>query len=261
MKGWRVSFIGERNSSNPIQQTVMKNFKIFLVAFCTSGLIISCGQKTDSENTHADSTHTENTAVLTADNVLATLKSGNENFVKEISTRNYSHGESYTYIDQLEHSKDEQHPKAFILSCIDSRVPPEIIFDMGIGELFVDRVAGNVDDQFNLGSMEYAVNVKHVKLVVVLGHTNCGAITAAFGKVDSSYKNLVALIAHVKEDVIPNDTAPYDASAKHNVVKTIENILKNSNSIRAKVESNDVKIVGALYDVATGTVDWETSNW
>lgn len=225
-------------------------------------ILISCGQqKAKSVSAQADSPHTEITGPLTADQVLAVLKSGNENFLKEISSRNYSHGESYTYLDQVEHTKTQQHPKAFILSCIDSRVPPEIIFDQGIGEIFVDRVAGNVVDQFNLGSMEYAVDVKHVKLGVVLGHTNCGAITAAFGKLDSSSENLVRLIADVKKDVVPNDSPPYDTSAKHNVAVSIQNILKNSKSIRAKVEAGEVKIVGALYNVATGAVDWNSANW
>jgi carbonic anhydrase len=236
----------------------MKTLKII---FCIT-LISSCGQqKTKSETAHPNSRHIENTAALNADQVLALLKSGNENFVKEISTHNYSHGETYTYLDQVGHTKTEQHPKAFILSCIDSRVPPEIIFDQGIGEIFVDRVAGNVVDQFNLGSMEYAVDVKHVKLVVVLGHTNCGAINAAFGKLDSSSENLVHLIADVKKDVVSNDSPPYDASAKHNVVVTIQNILNSSKSIRAKVNAGEVKIVGAVYDVANGTVDWNSVNW
>jgi carbonic anhydrase len=239
----------------------MKSFKILFVPIYLA-ILISCGQQnTKSETTHEGSTYTENTGPLTADQVLTLLKSGNDNFVKEIGTRNYSHGETYSYMDQLEHTKNQQHPKAFILSCIDSRVPPEIIFDQGIGEIFVDRVAGNVADEFNLGSMEYAVDVKHVKLVLVLGHTNCGVITAAFGKPDSSSENLVRLIAEVKENVVVNDKLPYDASARHNVARTIENILQNSKSIREKVNAGEVKIVGALYDVSTGKVDWNNVNW
>jgi carbonic anhydrase len=239
----------------------MKSFKILFVPVSLA-ILISCGQQnTKSGIAHANSTQTENTEPLTADQVLTLLKTGNENFVKEIGTRNYSHGETYTYMDQLEHTKNQQHPKAFILSCIDSRVPPEIIFDQGIGEIFVDRVAGNVADEFNLGSMEYAVDVKHVKLVVVLGHKNCGAISAAFGKLDSSSENLVRLIAEVKENVVVNDSLPYDGSAKHNVARTIENILQNSKSIQEKVNAGEVKIVGAIYDVATGKVDWNNVNW
>ena len=237
-------------------------YKLAGAVFLFTVLFTSCNQQqSKSENTHTDEAHVARTTNLTKEQVLEKLKDGNQNFVKGIATNNFNHGESYNYHDQVEHSKTEQHPIAFILSCIDSRVPPEIIFDTGIGELFVDRVAGNVDDQFNLGSMEYAVNVKHVKLIVVLGHTNCGAINAAFGQVDSSSNNLVALVTHVKQDIIPKDSLPYDASAKHNVVKTIESILKNSNSIRSKVEEHEVMIVGALYNVASGKIDWNSKNW
>lgn len=225
-------------------------------------VIIACNNNNPSPAN--SSTHTEqpaNAAALTADQVLAKLKSGNENFVKEIPARGHEHGQSYDYYDQVEHSKNDQHPIAFILSCIDSRVPPEIIFDQGIGELFVGRVAGNVEDQYILGSMEYAVNVKGVKVIVVMGHRNCGAIHAAFEHVDPSNEDLVPLVEHVKEGIVPNDSAPYDASAKHNVMKTIDNILKNSKAIRSKVEAHQLIIVGALYDVTNGTIDWDTSNW
>ena len=171
------------------------------------------------------------------------------------------HGQSYDYLDQIEHSKNDQHPMAFILACMDSRVPPEIIFDQGIGELFVDRVAGNVEDQYILGSMEYAVNVKGVKLIVVLGHRNCGAIHAAFEHIDPANEDLVPLVDHIKEDIIPNDPSPYDASAKHHVMKTIEKILNKSKAIRSRVEAHEVMIVGGLYDVTNGTIDWNTANW
>src|SRR4030095_2687410 len=239
----------------------MKKVKTFLAVCCVGLLIICCGQRKASPEPSQGHVVEIANAPLTTDEVIAKLKLGNQNFVKEISSRNYNHGESYTYLDQIEHSKGDQHPIAFILSCMDSRVPPEIIFDEGIGELFVDRVAGNVEDEYILGSMEYAVNVKGVKVIVVMGHKNCGAIHAAFDHVDSANEELVPLIAHVKEGVIPNDSEPYDRSAKHNVAKTIEDILNKSKIIHSKVEAHEIVIVGALYDVSNGTVDWDSANW
>jgi carbonic anhydrase len=239
----------------------MKKIRSSLSLICVSILIISCGQRKSATENSAEHTSTTAVEALTPDQVLAKLKSGNQNFVKQISSHNYNHGQSYDYLDQVEHSKNDQHPTAFILACMDSRVPPEIIFDQGIGELFVDRVAGNVEDQYILGSMEYAVNVKGVKLIVVLGHRNCGAIHAAFEHIDPANEDLVPLVDHIKEDIIPNDPSPYDASAKHHVMKTIEKILNKSKAIRSRVEAHEVMIVGGLYDVTNGTIDWNTANW
>ncbi len=237
----------------------MSNYKFIALVPLSIAIMLACG--------HGEASNKEGTALndhpvteaKTADEVLSSLKSGNENFVKELLHPGQS--KSYSYADQVAHTKTEQHPTAFILTCIDSRVPPEIIFDQGIGRLFVGRVAGNVEDTYLLGSMEYAVDAKHVKLIVVMGHTNCGAVHAAFGTVDPSDEDLVPLIDHVKHDIVPNDTPPYDASAKHNVKITIGEILKNSKLIRSKVDSHELTVVGALYNVADGTVDWDSSKW
>jgi carbonic anhydrase len=193
--------------------------------------------------------------------VLSMLKDGNRRFVLKLTPGNISHDSSYNYFDQISHTRAEQHPQACILTCMDSRVPPEIIFDQGIGSLFTVRLAGNIEDPDVLGSMEYAVAEKGVQLIVVLGHKNCGAINAAFGKVNPNNKELASLIELVKKDVVPDDKPPYDASAKKNVKITIDNILKHSKSLKEKMQNGQLIIVGALYDVANGTVDWKTENW
>jgi carbonic anhydrase len=193
--------------------------------------------------------------------VLSSLKQGNRNFVMRLSPANLVHDSSYNFFDQIKHTGNEQHPIACILTCMDSRVPPEIIFDQGIGSLFVIRIAGNIEDPDVLGSLEYAVAEKGVGVVIVMGHTNCGAINAAFSTVDPANKELVSLISHVKMDIIPEDTPPYDASAKHNVKKTIENILNGNKIIHDKVVSADLIVVGALYNVADGSIDWNSDNW
>ena len=180
--------------------------------------ISSCGGVTTPHDDHGTS-KTEAASLhsgqqLNADSVLAILKAGNEKFVRKLLPGNISHDSSYNYFDQISHTGNEQHPIACILTCMDSRVPPEIIFEQGIGSLFVLRVAGNIEDDDILGSMEYAVVEKHVPLVIVMGHKNCGAIAAAFSEIDPENKELISLIALVKKDVIPNDKPPYDASAR-----------------------------------------------
>jgi carbonic anhydrase len=239
-----------------------------IVSIVFSGLLTSCQSRSpktvshnDSVNAHPDVSQTHVQISRAPYEVLSKLKEGNRNFVMKLSPSNLAHDSTYTYFEQIAHTRNEQHPIACILTCMDSRVPPEIIFDQGIGSLFVVRVAGNIEDPDILGSMEYAVAEKDVTVVVVLGHKNCGAIHAAFEKVDTANKELVKLIAHVKMDVIPNDKPPYDASAKHNVKKTIDNILKGSQTIREKQASGKLIVVGALYDVGKGSIDWNTDDW
>jgi len=233
-----------------------------------STLLMSCGsghQKTEKhdDTLHAQLKHSEiqSQTPLDPQEVLAKLKEGNRSFVMKLSPSNIAHDSSYNYFDQMAHTRHQQHPIACILTCMDSRVPPEIIFDLGIGSLFILRVAGNIADPDMLGSMEYAIAEKGVGVVVVMGHTNCGAISAAFGKVDPVNKELASLVAHVQKDIISIDKPPYDASAKHHVKKTIENILSGSKTIHEKLLHGELIIVGALYDVGNGTIDWNTDHW
>ena len=192
----------------------------------------------------------------TADNILAKLKAGNANFVNRFSFVHVHSDSSYNYYDQIVQSGNEQHPIACVLTCMDSRVPPEIIFDQGIGNLFVLRVAGNIQDDDILGSIEYAVAEKGVQLIIVMGHTNCGAIAAAFGNVDSSAKELYELITHVKRAIVPNDKPPYDATAKNNVELTMADILQHSPAVKRKFDDNELLLTGALYNVSNGKVTW-----
>ncbi|OQP54197.1 hypothetical protein A4D02_20005 [Niastella koreensis] len=193
--------------------------------------------------------------------MLAKLKAGNANFVARFSFVNVHSDSSYNYYDQIIRSGKDQHPMACVLTCMDSRVPPEIIFDEGIGNLFVLRVAGNIQDDDILGSIEYAVAEKNIKLIVVMGHTNCGAIAAAFGNVDSSAKELYELIAHVKRAKVPNDQPPYNATAKNNVALTMEDILQHSSTVKKKYDDKELMLVGALYNVSNGKVSWKDLDW
>src|SRR5213593_3153210 len=150
-----------------------------------------------------------------------------------------------------------QHPFAIVFSCSDSRVPPEIVFDQGLGDLFVIRVAGNVIDDHSLGSIEYAVDHLAVRLIVVLGHQRCGAVKAAKetiaakGKAPAHIQSLVTAIRPAVEATVKGDL---DATIKANV-KYVVNTLRSSTPIlKAKVDSGDVQVIGGYYTLDTGAV-------
>jgi carbonic anhydrase len=160
-------------------------------------------------------------------------------------------------------SAQGQHPLAVVLSCSDSRVPPAIIFDQGIGDLFVVRVAGNVAATDEIGSIEYAVDHLAVPLVVVLGHTQCGAVDAALkgGKLPP---NIAALLSPIKPAVDKaredNPGAPPDvilkAAITDNVWQSIGDMLKNSPIIRDRVRDGKATLVGAIYEIDSGEIKW-----
>jgi len=156
-----------------------------------------------------------------------------------------------------------QHPLAAVLTCSDSRVPAEIIFDQGIGDIFVVRVAGNVAATDEVGSMEYAVDVRAVPLVVVLGHTQCGAVGAVLDNAKLP-PNIAKLVAPIKPAVEQaredNPDAAKDvllrAAITDNVWQAIDDTLRQSPIIREKIKANQVQVVGALYDLDSGQVQW-----
>ena len=165
----------------------------------------------------------------------------------------------HDFIDEAHHSEKDQHPHTFVLSCIDSRVPPEIVFDQGIGNLFVARVAGNIEDDNILGSMEYAVQVKGTKLLVVLGHSNCGAVQGAIDNVNLGH--LTQLTNQIKVAFSHHRTYPLpehlsNEAGRLNVLSTIDHILSSSQIIRELVNKKKIKIVGTFYDLHTGKVEF-----
>jgi carbonic anhydrase len=156
-----------------------------------------------------------------------------------------------------------QHPLAAVLTCSDSRVPAEIIFDQGIGDLFVIRVAGNVAATDEIGSIEYAVDVRAVPLVVVLGHTQCGAVGAVLDETKLP-PNIANLLEPVKPAVDKareaNPQAAKDvllkAAITGNVWQAMEDMLRLSPTIRERVKDGRAQVVGALYDLDSGQVQW-----
>jgi carbonic anhydrase len=154
-----------------------------------------------------------------------------------------------------------QTPFAAVLGCIDSRVPPELVFDQGIGDLICARVAGNVVNPDILGSLEFAAKVLGVRLIVVLGHTACGAITGACDGVELGHlTRLLADLRSVADAVVEagdrtsGNRAFVDRVAAANVARTVEAIVGRSEVIRDLVTADDLAVVGAMHDVATGRV-------
>jgi carbonic anhydrase len=159
---------------------------------------------------------------------------------------------------QVKATASGQYPFAGVLSCMDSRVPPEIVFDQGIGDLFVVRVAGNVVDTDDLGSLEYATKVVGSKLILVMGHTSCGAVKGAID--DVKLGNLTFLLEKIRPVIAASgpgtshDAAYVDKVAQSNVRQTIREIREKSPIIRELADSGKIGLAGAMYDVATGKV-------
>lgn len=196
----------------------------------------------------------ESQSNLSATDAVQLLKNGNIRFVanKQVN-RNL--------LEQVNDTSSGQFPFAAVLSCIDSRVPVELVFDQGIGDVFSARVAGNIVNEDVLGSIEYACKVAGSKAVVVLGHSKCGAVTAACNDVELG--NITALLGKIKpavDAIKPTvdtfDSAAIESVSKKNVLFSIENIRKES-PILAELEANgEILIVGAMYHVESGEVTW-----
>ena len=191
-------------------------------------------------------------AQVTSDSVLTELKAGNAHHVAHRYQHPHETGE------RLSELTSGQNPHAEILSCADSRVPPEIIFDQGLGDLFVVRVAGNVASDIELASLEYGADHLHIPLLVVLGHQRCGAVTAA---VEGAHTqgHLGKLLKLLHPAVERSRGLPGDAvenAVKKNVEMVVQQ-LRASTPVLAKLESEGkLKIVGAIYSLDTGTVTW-----
>jgi carbonic anhydrase len=193
---------------------------------------------------------------LTPDNVLALMKEGNRRFYS-------GEREDHNFLAQQRASAKSQYPAAVLLTCIDSRASAETIMDLRIGDIFNSRVAGNVENSDILGSMEFACKLAGAKVVLVMGHTACGAIKGAIDNAELG--NLTGLLAKIKpalaattytgERTSKNDSF-VDAVARRNVEITIADIRKDS-PVLAEMESNGaIKIAGAMYNLETGVVDF-----
>lgn len=191
--------------------------------------------------------------------VLNLLREGNERFLND--TRIHR-----SLKTDIQYTAAAQHPIAVVLACIDSRVPVETIFDMSFGDLFCVRVAGNVINEDILASIEYACHVVGAKLIVVLGHTRCGAIQAACDNVEKGH--ITQLLAKIKPAVAAEkdteqqrngkNSAFVDQVAKLNIANTLQQIYHDSEILRLMIDQETIGLVGAMYDVASGKVKFNT---
>jgi len=191
---------------------------------------------------------------LSPEGVLQDLMGGNERFTENnMLQRDYS--------SQISKTSDGQWPKAVVLGCIDSRVVVETVFDQGVGDLFVARVAGNFENVDILGSLEYSCKVAGSKLVMVLGHEGCGAVKAAcdhveLGNITSMLKNIQPAVEATETQGERNsENTDFVAGVVENNVKlTLERIREKSPILKELEESGDIKIVGGIYSISTGKV-------
>src|SRR5215831_4811304 len=189
---------------------------------------------------------------VTAESALAELKAGNAHHARH----QYQHPhENATRQQEL---TSGQHPHAEILSCADSRVPPEIIFDQGLGDLFVVRVAGNVATDTEIGSLEYGAEHLHIPLLVVLGHESCGAVTAAVqpGEAEGHIKALVDLIKPAVEKSRGQPGDPVNNAVRANVQLVVQQLRTSTPVLAELVAQGKLKIVGGVYSLKSGQVTW-----
>jgi len=197
----------------------------------------------------------ERQAALNPDDALAKLKAGNERFVSR-NMRNCD------LIAQVRATSVGQFPSSVIVGCIDSRVPPELVFDQRIGDVFSARIAGNIVNDDIVGSAEFATKLAGAKLIVVLGHSECGAVKGAIDGAELG--ELTQLLAKIRPAVEACKDAPGDHTSKNkdfvqqvatvNAKLAAENLTKTSGVLRDLVAAEQLKIVAAMHDVATGRV-------
>lgn len=241
--------------------------KIVTIIFTTS-VLFSCSQGTKTENsttvTSEDSKHVithvmtkDEQAKLTPDRILQEFIEGNNRFQNgQTTVRDHS--------EQARKSAPGQFPKAVVLSCLDSRVPVEDVFDQGLGDIFVGRVAGNFVNEDLLGSMEFACKVAGAKLIMVMGHQHCGAVKGAID--DVKLGNITAMLSNIKPAVAISQEFNGDKNSQNdkfvkyvsenNVRLAIKNIREKSPILKEMEDKGEIKIVGAFYRLTDGTLEF-----
>ncbi len=229
--------------------------KIWLVPFATLFCYHACVAQTDTSRTLNIQTQ-ETQKTMTPEDALQLLKAGNERFVNgKLAPRNAIAEAKMT-------AEAGQFPFAVVLSCIDSRGPAELIFDQGIGDIFSVRVAGNVLGPDVIGSMEFAAALAGSKLIVIMGHTHCGAVKGACQHVKLG--DLTQLVAKIMPavDTVEAETNNDNCAdpqlvnkiAKQNVTNMVDELLQKSPTIKKLVEEKKVGLIGAMHDIHTGKV-------
>ena len=186
---------------------------------------------------------------------LEILKKGNDRFTNNLKANR-------NLLQQANETSDGQHPFAVILSCIDSRTSAELIFDQGLGDIFSIRIAGNIINEDILGSMEFGCNVAGAKIIVVLGHTKCGAVKGACDHVEMG--NLTALLSKIQPAVYDEKTITENRNSANNhfvekvaainVKRSVQAIIERSTILKEMIEKGEISIIGGNHDITTGLV-------
>jgi carbonic anhydrase len=194
-------------------------------------------------------------SAITPAMALELLKDGNKRFVSNLKVNR-------NLLQQANETSDGQHPFAVILSCIDSRTSAELIFDQGLGDIFSVRIAGNIINEDILGSMEFGCKVAGSKMIVVLGHTKCGAVKGACDHVEMG--NLTALLTKIRPAVDEETTTTENRNSSNdtfvenvsslNVKRTVKAIKERSPILKEMIESGQIGIIGGTHDITTGVV-------
>ena len=194
-------------------------------------------------------------STITPSMALELLEEGNKRFVNNLKVNR-------NLLQQANETSDGQHPFAVILSCIDSRTSAELIFDQGLGDIFSVRIAGNIINEDILGSMEFACKVAGSKIIVVLGHTKCGAVKGACDHVEMG--NLTALLSKIRpavdDEIETNENRNSSNStfvenvARINVQRTVRSVIERSPILKDMIEKGEIGIVGGTHDITTGQV-------
>jgi carbonic anhydrase len=194
---------------------------------------------------------------ITPMQALELLKEGNKRFVNNLKINR-------NLLEQANETSDGQHPFAIVLSCIDSRTSAELIFDQGLGDIFSVRIAGNVINEDILGSMEFACKVAGSKIIVVLGHTKCGAVKGACDHVEMG--NLTVLLNKIRPAVDEEKTTTSNRTSSNNefvenvaainVKRTAKAIMQRSPILKEMIEKGEIGLAGGMYDVANGEVQF-----
>ncbi|MGB4845884.1 MAG: carbonic anhydrase family protein [Ferruginibacter sp.] len=192
---------------------------------------------------------------ITPTQALQLLKEGNHRFMNNLKANR-------NLLQQANETSDGQHPFAVILSCIDSRTSAELIFDQGLGDIFSARIAGNILNEDILGSMEFACKVAGSKIIVVLGHTKCGAVKGACDHVEMG--NLTALLSKIQPAVYDENTVKENRNSTNNefvekvsainVKRTVHGIMERSPILKEMIEKGEIGIVGGTHDITNGEV-------
>lgn len=228
----------------------------FLQASSAIAAMTFMGAGTLSSIAYADALTKAQRDEMTPDQIIVAMKNGNKRFRQGVR-------KNRNFLNEQRASAGGQYPAAVLLTCIDSRAPAEVIMDLGLGDIFNCRVAGNVENNDILGSMEFACKLSGAKVVLVMGHTKCGAVKGAIDNAELG--NLTGLLAKIKPAVQATTYAGersaknydfVDAVARKNVEMTVADIRKSSPVLADLEAKGAIKITGAMYNLETGVVDF-----